>query len=127
MPWFISGYPRGGSIPSGLVWFEYGGLSHASSLHDCLYGANYSAADPCLYPLRVRAGWMKPRDLLSILLHRPGALCRALVDPLLRNGDGLELAGGYNGWSRLVGRGNELINPQGGFRLYPKTARLSRM
>ena len=50
---------------------------------------------------------MKPRDLLSILLHRPGALCQALVDPLLLNGDGLELAGGYNGLSsRLVGRGN---------------------
>src|SRR5919199_3023355 len=27
----------------------------------------------------------------------------------------LELASGYNGLSRLVGRGNELINPQGGF------------
>jgi hypothetical protein len=60
---------------------------------------------------------MKPRDLLSILLHRPGALCRALVDPLLPDGDGLELAGGYNGLSRLVGCGNELINPQGGFNV----------
>ncbi|MCA1738360.1 MAG: glycosyltransferase family 39 protein, partial [Actinobacteria bacterium] len=29
----------------------------------------------------------------------------------------LELASGYNGLSRLVGRGNELINPQGGFNL----------
>jgi hypothetical protein len=60
---------------------------------------------------------MKPRDLLSILLHRPGALCRALVDPLLPDGDGLELAEGYNGLNRLVGRGNELLNPQGGFNV----------
>jgi hypothetical protein len=45
---------------------------------------------------------MKSRDLLGVLLHRPEVLCRALVDPLLPNGDGLELAGGYNGWSRLV-------------------------
>ncbi len=45
---------------------------------------------------------MKPRDLLSVLLHRPGVLCRALVDPLLPDGDGLKLAGGYNGWSWLV-------------------------
>jgi hypothetical protein len=60
---------------------------------------------------------MKHRDLLSILLHRPGTLCRALVDPLLADGDGLELAGGYNGLSRLVGCGNELINPQGGFNV----------
>ena len=45
---------------------------------------------------------MKPRDLLSVLLHRPGVLCRALVDPLLPHGDGLELAGGYNSWSWLV-------------------------
>ncbi len=29
----------------------------------------------------------------------------------------LELASGYNGLSRLVGRGNELINPQGGFNV----------
>src|SRR5919199_540871 len=29
----------------------------------------------------------------------------------------LELASGYNGLSRLVGRGNELINPQGGFNI----------
>jgi hypothetical protein len=58
---------------------------------------------------------MKPQDLLSMLLHRPGALCRALVDPLLPDGDGLELTGGYNGLSRPVGGGNELINPQGGF------------
>jgi hypothetical protein len=34
---------------------------------------------------------MKSRDLLSILLHRPGVRCRALVDPLLPDGDGLEL------------------------------------
>ena len=60
---------------------------------------------------------MKPRDLLSILLHRPVALCQALVDPLLPDRDGLELAGGYNGLSRLVGRGNELINPQGRFNV----------
>ena len=45
---------------------------------------------------------MKPRDLLSVLLHRPGVLCRALVDPLLPEGDGLKLAEGYNGWSQLV-------------------------
>ena len=45
---------------------------------------------------------MKPRDLLSVLLHRPRVLCRALVDPLLPDGDGLELAGDYNGWSWLV-------------------------
>ena len=45
---------------------------------------------------------MKPRDLLSVLLHRPGVLCRALVDPLLPEGDELELAEGYNGSSRLV-------------------------
>jgi hypothetical protein len=45
---------------------------------------------------------MKPRDLLSVFLHRPGVLCRALADPLLPDGDGLELAGGYNGWSWLV-------------------------
>jgi hypothetical protein len=64
---------------------------------------------------------MKPRDLLSILLHRPGALCRALVDPLLPDGDGLKLAGGYNGLSRLMGRGNEFINPQGGFNV-PSTS-----
>src|ERR687885_2004078 len=29
----------------------------------------------------------------------------------------LELASGYNGLSRLVGRGNEFINPQGGFNI----------
>src|ERR687886_467815 len=29
----------------------------------------------------------------------------------------LELASGYNGLSRLVGRGNEFINPQGGFNV----------
>jgi hypothetical protein len=45
---------------------------------------------------------MKSRDLLSVFLHRPEVLCRALVDPLLPDGDGLELAGGYNGWSWLV-------------------------
>jgi hypothetical protein len=42
---------------------------------------------------------MKPRALLSVLLHRPGVLCRALVDPLLPERDELELAEGYNGWS----------------------------
>lgn len=45
---------------------------------------------------------MKHRGLVGGSLHRPGVLCRALVDPLLPDGDGLELAGGYNGWSRLV-------------------------
>jgi hypothetical protein len=44
---------------------------------------------------------MKPRGLHSVLLHRPGVLCRALVDPLLPEGDGLELAEGYNRWSQL--------------------------
>src|SRR4051794_39190849 len=34
-----------------------------------------------------------------------------------QNNSALELASGYNGLSRLVGRGNELINPQGGFNL----------
>src|ERR671916_219990 len=99
MPWFTSGYPRVGSIPSGSVWFEYRGLRHASNLHNCLHGADYSAADTYLYPLRVRTGGMKPRALLSVLLHRPGVLCRALVDPLLPERDELELAEGYNGWS----------------------------
>jgi hypothetical protein len=37
---------------------------------------------------------LKPRNLHSILLHRSRALCQALVDPLLPDGDGLELAGG---------------------------------
>ena len=45
---------------------------------------------------------MKPRGLVGVLLHRPGALCRALVGPLLPDRDGLEMAGGYNGWSRLI-------------------------
>jgi hypothetical protein len=45
---------------------------------------------------------MKPRALLSVLLHRPGVLCRALVDPLLPEGDEPGLAEGYNGWSQLV-------------------------
>ena len=45
---------------------------------------------------------MKHRGLVGGSLHRPGVLCRALVDPLLPDGDGLELARGYNGWSWLV-------------------------
>jgi hypothetical protein len=45
---------------------------------------------------------VKLRGLVGGALYRPGVLCRALVDPLLPDGDGLELAGGYNGWSRLV-------------------------
>src|SRR5829696_2946169 len=61
MPWFTSGYPRGGSIPSGSSWCEYrGGLRHATDLHNGLHGANHGAADPRLRPLRVGAGRMKP-------------------------------------------------------------------
>src|SRR5829696_5536608 len=84
MPWFTSGYPRGGSIPSGSSWCEYrGGLRHATDLHNGLHGANHSAADPRLRPLRVGAGRMKPGKLASTSLRRPGALgvggfgCRA--------------------------------------------------
>lgn len=58
---------------------------------------------------------MKPREQLSKLLHRSRTLCQALVAPLLPDGD--VLAGGYNGLSQLVGRGNELVNPQGGFNV----------
>src|SRR5215203_3593874 len=80
MPWFASGYPRGGSIPSGSVWFEYRGLSHASNLHDRLHGTNYSAADTCLHPLRFGAGWMKPQGAIDMSLYRPWALGRVLVE-----------------------------------------------
>lgn len=45
---------------------------------------------------------MKPRGLVGVLLHRHEALCRALVGPLLSDRDGLEMAGGYNGWGRLI-------------------------
>src|SRR3712207_5988544 len=61
MPWFTSGYPRKGSIPSGSTWREYrGGLRHATDLHNGLHGADHGAADPRLRPLRVGTGRMKP-------------------------------------------------------------------
>ena len=54
-----SGYPKVGSIPSGSPWCEYRvGLGDATDLHNGLHGADFSAADPRLRPLRVGAGRM---------------------------------------------------------------------